>query len=311
VIVNFVSYAAFSLTYVVIFAVAALGVNLQYGYAGLFNVGVAGFFAIGAYASAILTGPHWAGAASDHGWPVTSGIVAATVVSGVAAWVVGLAVLALGGDYLAIATFGIGVSIEIAAINGGKLTGGPSGISGIARPLREGSIGLGGNAAWLGLCAAVLALVWWMLERATATPWGRSLRALSEDATAAAGMGKPVARFRLEAFVVGSALCGLSGALYAHFVGFISPLDFVPILTFQIYAMVIIGGVGRHAGAVLGTFVVWETWSVSGMLLALILPPEWQASAGSLRVVVIALFLLVILLARPTGILGNNPARLR
>ncbi len=310
-IADFVSYAVFSLTYVMIFAVAALGVNLQYGYAGLFNVGIAGFIAIGAYASAILTGPHWAGVAGHHGWPVALSIVAATLVSGVAAWAVGLAVLALGGDYLAIATFGVGVSIEIVAVNAGELTGGPSGISGIARPLREGSIGLGGNAAWLGVCAAVLALAWWMLERATATPWGRSLRALSEDTTAAAGMGKAVARFKLEAFVAGSALCGLSGALYAHFVGFISPLDFVPILTFQIYAMVIIGGVGRHAGAVLGAFVVWETWSVSGMLLASVLPPEWQASAGAVRVVVIALCLLVILLARPTGILGDNSARLR
>ena len=308
--IDIVSYSVFSLTYVAIFAIAALGTNLQYGYAGLFNVGIAGFFAVGAYTTAILTGPDWPQSLGGFGLPVFAGVVGATVASGIAALVIGAIVLRLGGDYLAIATFGIGVSIQIAALNSNWLTQGPNGLFGIPRPLREAGTGVAGNASWLGACVVALVVVWWVLSRATATPWGRSLRALSEDQVAAAGMGKDVARFKLEAFVVGSALCGLSGALYAHFTGFISPQDFLPILTFQIYAMVIIGGVGRHAGAVLGAFVVWEIWSTSGILLSSVLPAGWQDRAGALRVVLIALFLLLVLLMRPSGLMGEQTAQI-
>ncbi len=306
--VDIVSYAVFSLTYVAIFAVAALGTNLQYGYAGLFNVGIAGFFAIGAYTTAILTGPEWPQSVGGFGLPVPLGILAATIVSAIAALLIGAVVLRLGGDYLAIATFGIGVSIQLAALNSNWLTQGPNGLFGIPRPLREAGTGLAGNASWLAACVVVLLLVWWMLSRATATPWGRSLRALSEDQVAAAGIGKDVARFKLEAFVVGSALCGLSGALYAHFTGFISPQDFLPILTFQIYAMVIVGGTGRHVGAVVGAFVVWEIWSASGILLGSALPADWQNRVGALRVVLIALCLLLVLLMRPSGLMGERAA---
>jgi branched-chain amino acid transport system permease protein len=102
----------------------------------------------------------------------------------------------------------------------------------------------------------------------------------------------------------------LSGALYAHFTGFISPQDFLPILTFQIYAMVIIGGVGRHAGAVLGAFVVWEIWSVSGILIGSALPSGWQDRVGALRVVLIALCLLLVLLMRPSGLMGAKRVQL-
>lgn len=306
--VDIISYVVFSLTYIAIFAIATLGTNLQYGYAGLFNVGIAGFFAIGSYTTAILTGPEWPQAIGGFGLPVAIGVLCATIVSCLAALLIGKIVLRLGGDYLAIATFGVGVSIQLVALNSDRLTQGPNGLFGIPRPLREAGTGIAGNASWLALCVAALCIVWWGLSRATATPWGRSLRALSEDEIAAAGAGKDVARFKLEAFVAGSGLCGLSGALYAHFTGFISPQDFLPILTFQIYAMMIVGGVGRHAGAVLGTFVVWEIWSTSSILLGSSLPASWQDRVGALRIVLIALCLLAVLLMRPSGLLGQrNP----
>jgi branched-chain amino acid transport system permease protein len=139
-------------------------------------------------------------------------------------------------------------------------------------------------------------------------PWGRALRAVSEDADAAAAAGKNVARYRLQAFAIGSALTGLSGGLYAHNVGFIAPNDFLPILTFQLYAMVIVGGAGRHLGTLVGTLVVWSLWNGSGQLLAGLLPPLMQAKAGAIRVIVIACALLAMLLLRPAGLL---PERVR
>ncbi|WP_367195486.1 branched-chain amino acid ABC transporter permease [Amorphus sp. 3PC139-8] len=309
--IDLIAYTAFSLTFAVIFAVAALGLNLQFGYAGLFNVGIAGFFAIGAYTSAILTGPEWASSLGGFGLPVPIGIVAAGVTSAIAAYLVGAAVLRLGGDHLAIATFGIGVSIQIAVTNLGAITNGPNGLFGIPRPFRDGSALLSGNLAWLATCVLVMAAIWWVLAHLTATPWGRTLRALSEDETASAGLGKDVRRFKLEAFTIGSTLCGVSGALYAHFAGFISPHDFLPILTFQIYAMVIIGGTGNNLGTVVGSVIVWVLWSASGAVLGSTLPADWQSKAGALRIILIAIVLLAVLHARPGGLFGERPPGLR
>ncbi len=136
--IDLVSYLTFSATLIAIYAVAALGLNLQYGCAGLFNVGLAGFFAIGAYGSAILTGPTWAASLGGYGWPVPLGVLAATLICGLAALAIGWVVLRLGGDHLAIATFGIGISIQVAALNASRLTQGPNGLFGIPRPFREG-----------------------------------------------------------------------------------------------------------------------------------------------------------------------------
>jgi branched-chain amino acid transport system permease protein len=303
-IAYFVSVA----TLAAIFGIAALGLNLQFGVAGLFNVGCAGFFAAGAYATAIVTGPHWSLGLGGFGLPVPLGLIAAPAVAAVLAVLVAVLVLRLGGDYLAIATFGLATVLQVAATNAASVTGGPGGLSGIPLPLRGGAR-LGGDLAWLAVCLFLAALVYAMLQRLDTAPWGRALRAVSEDVDAAAAAGKNVARFRLQAFVIGAALTGLSGGLYAHNAGFISPQDFLPILTFQLYAMVIVGGLGRHAGALVGTVVVWVLWSGSGQLLAGALSPGEQNKAGAIRVIVISSVLLAILLLRPAGLLPERIGR--
>ena len=107
------------------------------------------------------------------------------------------------------------------------------------------------------------ALVYWALERILRSPWGRVLKAIREDETAAVALGKSARRFRLEAFVLGCTLMGLAGALYVGFIGFVSPFDFLPILTFQVWAMLIVGGSGNNRGALLGALVVWAIWTRS------------------------------------------------
>jgi branched-chain amino acid transport system permease protein len=159
------------------------------------------------------------------------------------------------------------------------------------------------------VCAGLAIASYAVLQRLDAAPWGRALRAVSEDPDAAAAAGKNVTRFRLQAFVIGAACTGLAGGLYAHNAGFISPQDFLPILTFQLYAMVIVGGLGRHAGALLGTVVVWLLWSGSGELLATALPPAAQNKAGAIRIIVIATVLLGALLLRPAGLLPERIGR--
>lgn len=295
------SYASFFLAFAGIFAVMCLGLNLQWGFAGLFNVGVAGFVAVGAYASALLTAP------GGPALPVALGWLAAMGASGIVALVVGVAALRLREDYLAITTFGIAVVIQLVALNAERLTGGPFGVQSIPRPLFDT---LGGGLAWnlfyLALVLAVLGAVWWALERLVASPWGRVLRGIREDEAAAVSLGKRAGRFRLEAFVIGCMVMGLGGALYAHFVGYIAPEDFLPVLTFQIWAMLILGGSGNNRGAVAGAVLVWGIWTVSGGLLREWLPAADQARGAALQVVLIGVLIAAVLVARPRGLFGER-----
>jgi branched-chain amino acid transport system permease protein len=301
------NYLTFFLVFAGIFAVMALGLNLQWGFCGLFNVGVAGFVAVGAYASALLTGPPEPERFGGFGLPVAIGWLGAMGVSGLAALVVGLAALRLREDYLAITTFGIAVVIQLVALNAQWLTGGPFGIQSIPKPFADSlGAGLGWNLAYLGLVLAVLGLAWWALERLVASPWGRVLRAIREDELAAASLGKRAAAFRLQSFVIGCMLMGLAGAMYAHFVGYIAPEDFLPVLTFQIWAMLIVGGSGRNSGAVLGAVLVWAIWSAAGTLIREVLPAAEQARGAALQVVLIGVLIAAILVLRPRGVLGER-----
>ena len=132
------------------------------------------------------------------------------------------------------------------------------------------------------------------------------LKAIREDEQAAASLGKNPFAFRLQAFVMGSAIIGLAGALYAHFLGFIAPEDFLPILTFQAWTMLIIGGSGNNRGAILGGIVVWAIWSASGAMLTALLPPEYQARGAALQIILIGVALAAVLVLRPRGVLGEE-----
>lgn len=153
----------------------------------------------------------------------------------------------------------------------------------------------------------MVGLVYWALERILRSPWGRVLKAIREDETAAIALGKSARRFRLEAFVLGSTLMGLAGALYVGFIGFVSPFDFLPILTFQIWAMVIVGGSGNNKGALLGALVIWGIWAASGVLIAKLVPPAYAAQGGAVQVILIGLLLVASLLFRPRGLIGEVP----
>jgi branched-chain amino acid transport system permease protein len=310
VLLPFLSYGVFFLTFAAIFAVIVLGLNLQWGFTGLFNVGVAGFVAIGAYTSAILTAPPYAESLGGFGLPVAIGWLGGAIAAGLAALLIGMAALRLRHDYLAIATFGIAVTLQLVALNARGITGGPFGLQFIPRPLQQTlGTGLAWNAAYLAIVLGILLFCYLTLERLVGSPWGRVLRAIREDETAAEALGKRVFAFRLQAFVIGCSLMGLGGALYAHFVAYIAPEDFLPILTFQIWAMLIVGGAGNNRGAILGAFAVWLVWSLSGGLIRSLLPQSEQARGASLQIVLIGCMLVSMLIWRPRGLIGETQAR--
>jgi branched-chain amino acid transport system permease protein len=306
VIGDVVAYLVFFAVIAGTYALACLGLNLHWGTTGLFNVGVAGFVAVGAYTSAILTSAPAADRLGGFAWPIAAGWIAAVVAAGLTALGVGALTLRLRHDYLAIATFGVAVTIQLLAMNLVPLTGGPFGIHGVPRPF-TGVVAspLGRNVAYVALVAVLVAAVYVALERLVRSPWGRVLRGIREDEQAAAALGKSAAAFRLQAFALGAMVMGLAGAVYAHFIGFVAPEDFLSILTFQVWTMLVVGGSGNNRGAIAGAVVVWALWTTSGAALAAVLPQDLQARGAALQTVLIGVVLAAVLLVRPRGLLGE------
>lgn len=305
--IGLVSYIVFFLILSLIFGIAVLGLNLQWGFTGLFNAGVAGFTAIGAYTMAILIGPARDAVLGGFELPFVVGLIGAMIASGVGAVIVGLATLKLRHEYLAVATFGIAVTIQLVCLNWEYLTGGTLGLIGIPNPSKAWANGpLAQNALFLVVVLVVVGLTFGALERIVKSPWGRMLKAIREDDVAAASLGKSPERVRLEAFVLGCMIMGLSGALYVAFIGYVSPWDFLPILTFQIWTMLIVGGSANNRGALLGALIVWGVWTMSGFVVSRVVPAEIQAQGGAMQAVLIGVILVVTLLIRPRGLIGEE-----
>ena len=263
--------------------------------------------AFAAYAQAILTGQDQSGQVGGFGLPVAAGWLGALAASGLVALFVGAAALRLRHDYLAITAFGVAVTIQLVALNAEALTGGAFGLNFIPRPFYAT---MGDPTAWnvlyLAILAALTALVYLALERLARSPFGRVLRAIREDETAAAALGKHAFIFRLQAFVIGATIMGLAGAVYAHFIGFIAPENFLPILTFQAWAMLIVGGSGNNRGAILGAVLVWAVWALSGAVMDQVLPPAMKVRGAALQVVLIGVAIAAMLVLRPRGLLGEE-----
>lgn len=301
-------YFIFFMTMAGIYGVLSLGLNVQWGYTGQINIGVAAFFAIGAYSSAILT----TAPSTDHlggfGLPFVAGLIGAMILAGLLALIVGLVTLKLRGDYLAIASIGIAEIVRLFLKNEGWLTNGVRGIPAIPKPL---SNLVPGSEAILFLMVVLVfvALTYLALQRLFHSPWVRVLRAVRANEDAVQAAGKNVLRFRVEAFVLGSMVMGLGGALYAHFTTFISPSAFDPMFgTFLVWVMLIAGGSGNNRGALLGAVIIWGVWSGTEIFTAR-LPEDWVTRASSIRIFLIGLLLEIILILRPQGILPEKPPR--
>ncbi|WP_413717000.1 branched-chain amino acid ABC transporter permease [Silicimonas sp. MF1-12-2] len=302
-----ISYLVFFATTASILAIAVLALNLQWGNTGLFNGGVVAFFGAGAYGTLILGGTAQDGHIGGFGLAYPLALLGGMAAAGLMAWIVGLLTLRLRHDYLAIATFGVAVAFENLMRNAEWLGGGAKGVRGFERPLRE-TIGDGFlyNLLFFAFVLLTLIATYMFLERLVASPFGRLLRAIREDEDAARSLGKSPSRVRLTAFVTGSVILGLAGGLYGTFYAFVSPQDVLPTLTFQIWAMLIVGGAGNNRGAVFGAFLIWGAWTASGWALSRFAPVEAQLYTGSIQFVLIGSVIVGMLVWRPQGLLPER-----
>lgn len=301
-LIGLANYALFMGIFIGIYALLALGLNIQWGFAGLFNAGIAGFFAVGTYTSAILTSPAADGRLGGFDLPFFSGWFGAMVAAALIAWPIGKICLRFRSDYLAIATIGVAEIIRLVIKSEEVLTNGARGITNIPRPFGDLPY-VQSQLAYLAIVAAVLAVAYLMVQRQFNAPWGRMMRAIRDNELAARAMGKNVEYRRLEAFIFGAALMGLGGALFAHFNRSITPEAIDPMVaTFLVWIMLILGGSGNNKGAILGAAVVWIIWSVSEIATDQ-LPHEYAVKAKYIRLFLIGLMLQLVLRFRPEGIL--------
>ncbi|WP_227268803.1 branched-chain amino acid ABC transporter permease [Roseobacter weihaiensis] len=304
---EYLAYGAFFLTLAMTYSIICLGLNVQWGQTGLFNVGVAAFVGIGAYTSVLLTTPETADRVGGFDLPIAVGWIGAALMSGLISFFVGALTIRMRSDYLAITTFGIAIALQLCFQNLEPLTGGVFGVGFIPRAfsgIQDDALLF--NYANLGLATLLVVAIYVVLEHLARSPWGRVLRAVREDETAAQSLGKNPTSLRLQAFVLGGAIMGLAGAVQAHFIGFVAPANYLPMMTFQVWAMLIVGGSGNNKGAIFGAVLVWAIWALSGSLISELFPPDQQARAASLQIVIIGVMLCLILLWRPQGVLPER-----
>ena len=280
-----------------IYALLALGLNLQYGFTGLINFGHVGFFCIGAYAAAIL---------SEHAMPAALGFLAAAVLAGLAAWPIGLVSLKLRDDYFAIVTLGFAEVVRLVATSEQWLTHGVQGIPGVP-PLFAGQ-GIMPALGVLGLLLAVNLAAALGMGRIVRSPFGRMIGAIRDNEDAVRALGKDPAGFKIQVLMLGAALAGIAGAFYAHYIGYVVPDQFVPLVTFQVWMAIIMGGAGRVSGAVAGTIILMVFLEGSRFLRDA-LPFISDVAMASVRLGAVGLALVLFTLYRPQGLMGRDPSR--
>ncbi|ELR98333.1 branched-chain amino acid ABC transporter permease [Gloeocapsa sp. PCC 73106] len=358
-----IGYTVFLIINIALYAIFALGLNLQWGFTGLINFGHVAFMTLGVYTTVLL---------SLAGVPLILAVIAGSILAALLGLLIGLSTLRLREDYLAIVTIGTSEVVRLIVKNEAWLTKGSAGIQGYPRPLEDLEPGLlqqflmtgtitviGTIALWqlwrqfhkewskpakrfqkvtlviggaialilviftcivsfisfadynpkvglMFLSIVVLAIIYWSLEFLVRSPWGRVLKAIREDEEIPKALGKNVFWYKLQAFTIGGAIAGIAGAFYAWQFS-VYPDNFEPLITFNTWVIVVLGGAGNNLGTILGAIIFWVSFEPLTRYLTSselgILKPDQQ---GSVRIMLIGLILMILMLWQPQGILGKK-----
>ena len=296
------------------YALAASGLNLQFGYTGLSNFGMVGFLLVGAYGVAI---------ASDQGWSIWVGLALAIGAAVVLGLLLGIPTLRLRADYLSVVTIATAeiLRLVVNARPSAPLTGAARGIGGLSERLGffepnfipEGRYGIGHSFVfserqlWSMLVTWTLVLIVTLLIRAwVRSPWGRVLRAIREDEDAARALGKNVVVYKLQSFVIGGTIGALAGALIALNAGSVNPARWIAPFTFALYTVVILGGAGTVWGPVLGAAVYWFLLDFVDGALSNLWFDVSDSTSGAIRLALMGIGLMLLMVFRPQGLLGSK-----
>jgi branched-chain amino acid transport system permease protein len=308
--------AAFFSPATMAFALAALGLAMHFGFVGLLNFGIAGFMAVGAYGFAIST--------LTFGFPWWAAMLAGVAASIIFAVLLGIPTLRLRGDYLAIVTIGAAeiVRLLFTSQTWQPVTGSADGLSGFqgsfrsVNPFPEGTYGFGPwtyteNQFWVlifgfGVLVVCALLLWRLIN----SPWGRVIKGIREDEDAVRALGKNVFAYKMQALIVGGVFGGLGGIIYV-LPSSTNPGVFITSLTFFVWTALLLGGAATVFGPLLGALIFWVLQAFLGSLLPAmanvgLLGAFTSAQAGALRFVLVGIGLMLIVIFRPQGILGDK-----
>tara|TARA_B100001093_G_scaffold424871_1_gene418173 strand:- start:208 stop:1254 length:1047 start_codon:yes stop_codon:yes gene_type:complete len=307
------------LTFAGIYGLAAIGINVHFGWTGLLNFGHAAFMGIGAYTTVLLI-PHSLGREGvviSTGLPLPLAIILGLIAAALLGLLLGLPTLRLRGDYLAIVTIAAAEIFRLLVRDFEDLTGGVYGIIQFSDSLQNSrpdfitrfseNYNISSAQLWVGILTwSSIVIVLIILARLKKSPWGRALRAVREDEDAVRALGKNAVLLKLQSFMLGAAIGGLSGIFLVFNYGTVQASTFVPVLTFYVWAALILGGVGSLGGPALGAVMFWViiagTDTISRFLFE---SPDGQQLAG-VRFVIVGLLIMFCMIFKPSGILGDK-----
>lgn len=273
-----------------IYIIFTLSLNLIVGYTGLAALGHIAFACIGAYTSSLL--------ALNFGISPWIGLIAGAILASILGAVVAYPSLRLKGDYLAMATFGLGVIVYSIAKNWVGLTRGPMGLPGIPA-FKLFGYEINNVWAYLFLVLMFVFITFIAIKNITNSPFGRILKGIREDEIASQAMGKNVNKYKLIVFIVGAFFAGIAGSLYAHYISFIDPSSFTIMESITVLLMVVFGGMGSLAGSFVGASLL----VILPELLRFLGMPS--SVAAPLRQMIYGLLLVVLMIWRPQGLMGK------
>lgn len=274
-----------------IYSLMTLSLNIQYGFTGLINFGLVAFYCIGAYTTGIL---------AIAGYSPLVCALAAIGISMLAALPVGFLTLRLRGDFLAILTLGLSETIRLVAINERWLTNGSEGIAGIPRFADSPD-----PYVLLAALGAINIAVFFIFYRLVHSPFGRTIRAIRDDEDALKTVGKDPLSYRLRVLMIGCGVIGIAGYFQAYNIGYISPEQFYPDVTFLVWMALIVGGVGSVWGALAGAFILFGVLEGSRFLRDLNFNIS-EVDIASARLAFVGLVLVLLIMFRPQGLLGKR-----
>jgi ABC-type branched-subunit amino acid transport system permease subunit len=303
------------LTIGTIFAIATVGLNVKWGWAGELDLAMFAYVAVGAYMYSVTVLPRSNLTPPNHydlglGWPFIGGLAVAIVSTTLLSVAVGaVALRKLRGDYFGIVTVAFAISLSLFISQYTPLFNGYAGVYGVKQPLND-TLKLGATpyaVFFLGMCVVLLAAVYFLLELLLNSFFGRALRSVREDQTAAQAYGRNVYLLKLKAYAIGGGVAGLAGALFATYLSAFNPYAWAPAETFLLFGAIFIGGTGNSRGVIIGSFFVF----VGIQEFTRLLPPIPGAAEASdaLRFVIIGFLIIAVLWLRPQGLIPERRDR--
>lgn len=298
-VINFLAYLAIMMG---IYGILSLSLNLQYGFTGLANFGQVAFFCLGAYISTIIV--------LVFKMPFIFGLCGALLIAGLFGYLISIPTANLKEDYWAIVTLAAAEVVRIFFLNedwvvgGGPYQGGSFGIGGIPQPLRSLFSAYTYPFFYLAIVIVCLSVTYIVINALTRSPFGKAIKSIREGDNLPLALGKDVKRFRMKVMATGGSFGGLAGSLWAHYHGFVSPQQFLPLETFIIWAMVIVGGKANNKGAILGAVIIMIFYNSTRFLKDYI--PIEEVTLASLRMVAIGLLIVFAMLFMKEGLLKEK-----